>query len=569
MTLWIAIAVLVAISTAGLVAVSPSGANATPMPRAVDVALSRAIHRSAGTRVRVDVLENRVRAALRHAQSVLEGRVHRTLVLPWTAAFANFPTRSDEVFGSAEMVPVDAAGEHATSGPAASCLFKFNLPFYRSNPQYTSQHFLAYTATHEMWHCFQVALTDADAGGHGHWITEGQAEWVAQTIAPVSGAPVTHIWNEWLNNGSAALLDRSYDALGFYAVLEHAGIDPFTVLDPMLRAPTDEDAFTVAVGSRGPSFSVTIGQAVTRLPELGDAWQSTGPSITNARYTHTLDVHPSHPVHANRSVPGHAGVGYELHLQGDVLHVRTNAPFGAIAFAGGNHSRFTEPLDQEFCLRHDGCPCAHGHEPGGQPLAQGERGTGALALGAGADEVSTHTVLQSFDLGDYCRAHPPDACFPGTYKPTSTPVLSEQLQHEFSSIPGFQGISGGVLGRKIEFGGGGQWTATDDGSDPPTGHGVLEGSIPFDTKIPVVSSSSGTYTTTAGNHITFTTSTYRYAQNPPRMTISVGEYDIPVPFPAEAVRGLGTFNSSGTYQCSGSNLTLKLENSTITMTRAT
>src|SRR5262249_42282535 len=114
---------------------------------------------------------------------------------------------------------------------------------------------------------------DDRSPGNG-WMIEGQAMWVGAELGPGESSVVPSHWRPYLDEPRTPLFQRTYDAIGFYARLADAGIDPWTVLDPMLRrsrATSDPRAIfaeAVPAGSQDRFFrSWATGYA--REPGLG------------------------------------------------------------------------------------------------------------------------------------------------------------------------------------------------------------------------------------------------------------------------------------------------------------
>ena len=83
---------------------------------------------------------------------------------------------------------------------------------------------------HEAWHCYQGQILGLQRTWYdppAPWITEGQAEWVGDSLEP--DAPVAQgAWPGYLPEPDVPLFKRAYAAVGFYAQLDSSGTDPWT-----------------------------------------------------------------------------------------------------------------------------------------------------------------------------------------------------------------------------------------------------------------------------------------------------------------------------------------------------
>jgi len=147
---------------------------------------------------------------------------------------------------------------HATANPTTSdgenitgCEITI-LP----NAQTHSGKNLTAVLAHETWHCFEFSRlgTMSRHKGSPPWIIEGQAMWVGEAFVGGSEGlePADRHWKEYLIDPGpgTGLFARSYDAIGFYSHLHDQGINPWTVLDPILDQTSNLAAFNIAVGGQ-------------------------------------------------------------------------------------------------------------------------------------------------------------------------------------------------------------------------------------------------------------------------------------------------------------------------------
>jgi len=132
----------------------------------------------------------------------------------------------------------------ATGQNALACLI-WVRPDVASGPTIE----LRFTMLHEIWHCFEGMLVDGPTNGSIRpWLSEGEAEWVAESITNGRGATAGLIgwWVRYIERPNKSLLERSYDALGFFAQLDYAGKDAWHLIEPMYAAAGSYAALAVA-----------------------------------------------------------------------------------------------------------------------------------------------------------------------------------------------------------------------------------------------------------------------------------------------------------------------------------
>ncbi len=90
---------------------------------------------------------------------------------------------------------------------------------------------------HEVYHCFEDAINPDT----NPWIAEGQSEWVGEEVAGPSPTVAGPAWKRYLRRPEIPLFTRDYDAIGFYAHLAESCVNPWMILDAMLRAARHGD----------------------------------------------------------------------------------------------------------------------------------------------------------------------------------------------------------------------------------------------------------------------------------------------------------------------------------------
>ena len=86
--------------------------------------------------------------------------------------------------------------------------------------------FLHVTMTHEVVHCYQNVVWGSTDTGNAipSFITEGTALWLAGDDTGIEEPMLPSMWkNGWFGRPETALTNRTYDAFGYYALLDHLG----------------------------------------------------------------------------------------------------------------------------------------------------------------------------------------------------------------------------------------------------------------------------------------------------------------------------------------------------------
>jgi hypothetical protein len=250
---------------------------------------------------------------------------------------------------------------------------------------------------HEVWHCFQGAANMGTfwSGTEGPvWIVEGEAEWVGDSLFP--GAPIAgDFWPRYLRAPATGIFGRSYDAVGFYSQLESSGIDVWTRLMPIYLAATGNPGAFDAAGGNSDQFLDVWAAGFFRDPSRGEAWQISGPGVTNDRAKPTPLSVPDGGS-ADVAGPAYADAIYALDASSDVV-TATISGHARISDSQGNDYLVQDKTD--FCTRADGCECPPDSPNHGLPLHP-LLGGDFLALSGG--RAAAKGSVSGMSLEDYC-----------------------------------------------------------------------------------------------------------------------------------------------------------------------
>ena len=124
--------------------------------------------------------------------------------------------------------------------------------------------------THEVVHCYQNTVwgSNAIANSIPDWIKEGTAIWLAADDTKLLEPLVASQWRDgYFYRPERALTNRTYDAYGYYALLDHLGRDMWGLMKPAWQAAAAA-AKTTTVNSSNAFIDVLHGDA----NEVREAW---------------------------------------------------------------------------------------------------------------------------------------------------------------------------------------------------------------------------------------------------------------------------------------------------------
>ncbi len=207
----------------------------------------------------------------------------------------------------------------------------------------------------EAFHCLQFGQRPFGEGVP-MWAMEGAAAFAGEDFAQGSTLS-TAWWGRWIGEPQRPIDRRTYDAAGFFFLLQGT-VDPYRYSDAFLAEATEDsirrrlegtDVFD-RWGSQyatepgwGPQYAVAgVGVPATPAPQDTLALTVDGPRVAAAGLTATTEM---------------SGTAYRFVVPGDVLVVTSGAgDRGWLRFADGTEQKLSEAT-RSFCLRPDGCVC--------------------------------------------------------------------------------------------------------------------------------------------------------------------------------------------------------------------
>jgi hypothetical protein len=325
----------------------------------------------------------------------------------------------------AYVYPVNANGQ--TTGKPALC------PIFLNKPAITqlSDYDLRLALAHEVMHCFQADIIDNLDVSYAKpgWIIEGGATWVGYHYADqISGASENYsgFWGEWIFDPLVPLFQRSYDAIGYYALLDKLGVSPWDVFTPMLLAKDNKSAYEAGASRLGDPLIDQWASSNERDASLGTPWELPGPGLS--RITFQTPITPislgSGDVES-LNTPALAGLNYHLTSQADLIEVNVTG-HNRLVDSGG--VQVLNETDKVYCTKSGGCTCpSNSLYPGPEP----EQLTGLIHLAVSGGTDGAKGWVAGLSLDDFCnkdipgmlrRARPHDGTFDIIYNSTQAVI---------------------------------------------------------------------------------------------------------------------------------------------------
>ncbi len=261
--------------------------------------------------------------------------------------------------------------------------------------------------THEAVHCYQNEVwgsvgTSLDMPD---WISEGTAEWLAGDDTGIVQENLPSAWqNRWFYDPEQPLTNRTYDADGYYALLDHLGRNLWSLMAPAWQAAK------AATGDRSDPFIAALnGDA----EDVRDAW---APSLlqradwSDPWVTHGLglpsDAHVTmHPIAGSTSpITGKLDsrsnqIDVVESSEGEIVQVDTS---GLVSAHDEGTDMVLASTSEAFCTVAS-CVCPPGTLRAGEDLASQHMNL-PFDLAFNAPDGGSTWVVTDTKLSDACEA---------------------------------------------------------------------------------------------------------------------------------------------------------------------
>ncbi len=227
--------------------------------------------------------------------------------------------------------------------------------------------------THEVVHCYQnvIFANLATAEAMPPWITEGSALWLASDDTHIEETMVASQWRRgWLGRPTYPLLQRTYDAFGWYSLLDQHRWNLWDLIAGAWRAAaaapsSPSEPFIRTLDGDNTEILEAWAPSIVRDPNRGAAWETYGFGLpADARAPFPLIRASSTP--SIGELPGRAALLTQVRAsQGEVVEVSTT---GLAAASDGtlNVPSFTS---NRFCTIKE-CRCPKGTRLAGTVVAE-------------------------------------------------------------------------------------------------------------------------------------------------------------------------------------------------------
>jgi hypothetical protein len=317
-----------------------------------------------------------------------------TLTLPVVFTFNAAPK------DAAETLVVNALG--GTTGHPALCRIDVNPVVNK----YTVDNQRVVIA-HELMHCYQAAILGQLSTYYTlpPWLLEGSAEWAGELVSGATADTTSDwgFWTMWLANPGTPLFSRSYDAIGFYSLLDQAGISPWSVLPAMLTSQNNGlnnlTAYALATKPAPQEVLDEWASSLERDSALGLDWDLKGPGIippSTYGGPKIQAVTLANGGQATVKTPAYTALDDGLTSAADVVLVNISgtsrlhdsASFERVTSANGS-----------YCTKQGGCTCPPGSPNQGESLPQL---TGLLHLAITGGQHGAAGTVYGLSLSQFC-----------------------------------------------------------------------------------------------------------------------------------------------------------------------
>lgn len=382
-------------------------------------------------------------AVANQAASLLAGMeflFERELSVSWRVC-------SDEVMKTVFSVPRNASGG-VLDGEMTNCEIITTPDAAASLGGWLNFHLAV-----ALFHCFQNDIMLIEQWlGLSPWLIQGSAHWVGAKAVDnrVDTGDLDVGWNRWLQEPARELFSRSADGIGFFALIDEAGLPAAQHIDAMLIAALDggnEGAYALVADTA--TVLEEWGPGYFSDPAKGDPWDFIGPMLydrvpgAHAPFQVTVDngSEVSMPGIPYAATPVRARLGADVVVVGalggsqglewvaeastvviDDLELKATAtatlvftfeealnddyefdsPEGRVYFPDGSDMLISEAMGIAYCTRPGGCECPTGSTGEGRQTRPGQAGEAWFGITGNTEAIDLPLI--GYSLQDFCSA---------------------------------------------------------------------------------------------------------------------------------------------------------------------
>ena len=269
---------------------------------------------------------------------------------------------------------------------------------------------------HEVSHCAQHAFYPSyrEVAAAPDWLIEGSAMWLGWKFAAEHGVepPAGFAWNPWLRAPNVDLFVRSYDAVGFFSLLDQADQNVYERIRDALAADapgSSPEAYDAAIANTQQDGLDRWGPGFARDRTLGTIWDVDGPGIVPSQVPVALS--PGRGTDAIATM-ARSGMAAELRLRTDIFVLKV-AP-GTKGYMRDGLGQRRRLSSGAYTTLRDGFTCRTGRRVN---LPFIEPGRTFIGFGQGV-QAMTWVFVEGMNRQDYCAGRRPRAPRPGSTCPT-------------------------------------------------------------------------------------------------------------------------------------------------------
>lgn len=215
--------------------------------------------------------------------------------------------------------------------------------------------------SHEIIHCYQhvVFSNDANEASVPDFIIEGTAQYLGNLYADYPIPATADVWRKgWLHDTDIDLVQRSYDAVGWYSLVADVNGDLWDKMVPAWQAyeTGGAAAFIAALGGDSQEVEMDWGPSLLNNPDWGDAWTTPGLFVPADAQPETLSgtVTESGESNGQSVEPLAAVIDTETEVPNGTLTISVTGGYASV-HGSGDDQDYLGFTDETFCVGSHAC----------------------------------------------------------------------------------------------------------------------------------------------------------------------------------------------------------------------
>lgn len=257
-------------------------------------------------------------------------------------------------------------------------------------------------AAHEVFHCLEAQIVGTLEAWARRlpWVEEGGAVWAGCDFAAQAGPVGVSNAREWyatyLQSWGTALGDRTYDAFGFFTLMQSVGINPYETIPAMLEARETKDAYESAVSGSEDAVLNRWASTYFTDPSRGAAWDTSGHCQPLNPQAETARMTLANGGRFNLKVEPYTVLPFRLLSLADIVHMKVDKGNVRISGDGFDHLRVTDAY-----YNTSGRDCSPGQGGPGTLTPLPPHPTPYVAVSGGSKSGSV--LVEGLSIERYCK----------------------------------------------------------------------------------------------------------------------------------------------------------------------